>query len=160
VAQRRGTQHAWFWRDGVERFTAAINGLFSTSALAAEVTLLPRLHFFRSLLRFHPMGIRWPSETGGWLSVHPFPRHLSTRDSRPNHAFDVACPRAHAKRLLDVDSWPPSNRNPLPIIHQSGQHRAARRREHVRAVVLGRVSLWRGRPITKGSGTMALSRGC
>ena len=31
-----GPQHARFWRDGVERFTAAITGSFSESALAAE----------------------------------------------------------------------------------------------------------------------------
>src|SRR5208283_1859618 len=36
LAQRRGPQHARFWRDGVERFTAAITGLFSATALAAE----------------------------------------------------------------------------------------------------------------------------
>jgi hypothetical protein len=36
VAQRRGPQHARFWRDGVERCTAAIAGLFSAPALAAE----------------------------------------------------------------------------------------------------------------------------
>src|SRR5208337_3911509 len=37
LAQRRGPQYARFWRDGVERFTAAIAVLFSTTALAAEV---------------------------------------------------------------------------------------------------------------------------
>jgi len=36
VAQRRGPQHARFWRDGVERFTAAISDLSSVPASAAE----------------------------------------------------------------------------------------------------------------------------
>jgi hypothetical protein len=36
LAQRRSPQHARFWRDGVERFTAAITGSFSESASAAE----------------------------------------------------------------------------------------------------------------------------
>jgi hypothetical protein len=35
VAQRRGPQHARFWRDGVERFTAAMSGLFLATALQA-----------------------------------------------------------------------------------------------------------------------------
>jgi diaminopimelate decarboxylase len=41
VGQRRGPQHAGVWRDGVERFSAAISPAIPTAALAAEVTETP-----------------------------------------------------------------------------------------------------------------------
>ncbi|MGA7078469.1 MAG: hypothetical protein WBY61_07130, partial [Terriglobales bacterium] len=44
-------QHARFWRDGVERFIAAINALFSMPALAAEGRLPQRERVFQQTVK-------------------------------------------------------------------------------------------------------------
>jgi hypothetical protein len=58
-----------------QRFTAAIKGLFSAPALAAEVTLRRGNHFFRKLFS-HDEGMR--------LSTDPLP------GKRPSFQSDVA----------------------------------------------------------------------
>src|SRR5208283_4804477 len=78
LAQRRGPQPARFWRAGVERFTAAITGLFSSTALAAEVTLFARERVF-------PQAVR------GWASRIDFFRSLLTPIflERPRRRFFI-----------------------------------------------------------------------